>query len=177
LRWWAIGQAQNKKLAQQQPTVYSLLKRASGRDDFLGYRPFSANPRISQSPVRPTCSRQQPYPYPRHPARLMPAITHRASERERLNELLDNDQQFDSGALQDMQLGYRPPPKALGDDLTMPWPCSRRDCSAKTCNPPLIDVSRDSARLGIGTFTAEQVRRKPLFSAAGRTNLMRGAVR
>lgn len=147
---WAIGRL---KRWPNSNNSYSLLSGSSGQDDFLGYQPFSANPRVINPASGHIFSANNPYPAG-SPRRVMPGYYAPSERAERLAELLDNDSQFDLSQFKDMQLDTRRPQALamledalplLGDQLL------RKDLRAP--------AARAADILGEwnGTFTREQV--------------------
>lgn len=147
---WAIGRL---KRWPNSNNSYSLLSGSSGRDDFLGYQPFSANPRIINPPSGHLFSANNPYPTP-GTQRVMPGYYAPSERAERLNELLDNDQQFDLARFKDMQLDTRRPQALAMLDDALPLLEARllgEDLQ------PTADRAAEILRAWNGTFTAEQV--------------------
>lgn len=102
---WAIGRLKRWPTSNNS---YSLLSGSSGRDDFLGYQPFSANPRIINPPSGHIFSANNPYPTART-QRVLPGYYAPSERAERLSELLSSTEQFDLASFKDMQLDTRRP--------------------------------------------------------------------
>jgi len=110
---WAIGRIKRWPYSNNS---FSLLSGSSGRDDFQGYQPFSANPRIVNPPKGHIFTANNPYTNG-NPRRQIPGYYAPAERNQRLGELLDNNDIFDLADFKNMQLDtHRPQALAMLQD-------------------------------------------------------------
>lgn len=147
---WAIGRL---KRWPNSNNSYSLLSGSSGRDDFLGYQPFSANPRIINPSSGHIFSANNPYTEAGR-RRIMPGYYAPSERAERLAELLNNEEQFDLSQFKDMQLDTRKPQAlAMLDDAL---PLLDHQLLSKDLRAPAARAAEILSEWN-GTFTREQV--------------------
>tara|TARA_R110002051_G_scaffold140454_5_gene213334 strand:+ start:27196 stop:29688 length:2493 start_codon:yes stop_codon:yes gene_type:complete len=147
---WAIG---TLKRWPSSNNSYSLLSGSSGRDDFLGYQPFSANPRVINPSSGHIFSANNPYPGS-GTRRVLPGYYAPSERAERLKELLDNDEQFDLARFKDMQLDTRRPQAlAVLDDAL---PLLSEQLLSNDLRVPAAKAAEILSQWN-GAFTGEQV--------------------
>ncbi|PAU88893.1 penicillin acylase family protein [Pseudomonas sp. WN033] len=102
---WAIGRLKRWPASSN---GFALLNGSSGRDDFLGYQPFSANPRVINPREGYLFSANNPYPNS-NPRRILPGYYAPSERAERLAEMLNSDEPFDLARFKAMQLDTQRP--------------------------------------------------------------------
>ncbi|MCO5787435.1 penicillin acylase family protein [Pseudomonas sp. G11-1] len=102
---WATGRL---KRWPNSNNSFSLLDGSNRRDDFLGYQPFSANPRLINPASGFIYSANNPYPES-SVRRILPGYYAPAERAERLAELLKSRDKLDFSVFKAMQLDSQRP--------------------------------------------------------------------
>lgn len=102
---WAIGRL---KRWPNSNNSFGLLNGASGRDDFLGYQPFTANPRVINPREGQLFSANNPYDGG-NPRRIIPGYYAPSERANRIAELLDAEPNLNLSYFKAMQMDNRRP--------------------------------------------------------------------
>ncbi len=129
---WAIGRLKRWPRSNQS---FALLNGANGRDDFLGYQPFSMNPRVVNPKEGHLYSANHPYDAA-NPRRVIPGYYAPTDRALRIGQLLGSDDQLGLADFKTMQL-----------DTTKPQSLARVQDALPLFRDELLgEAHRDSAR-------------------------------
>lgn len=146
---WAMG----KLKPQSSRNRFRLLNGGSGRDDFTGYQPFSANPRIINPRSGIIYSANHPYPGSGN-RRLLEGYYAPSERAERLAELLEGREQLELSDIKSFQLdNQRPQALAM---VAEALPILRDELLRSDLRAPAMQAARH-LDLWDGRFSAESI--------------------